>query len=71
MPKKGKKIEEQKKKENIKKQSDTYKSNTKQKLVSNAMEKSLDVKSTKNYVAYNPQTNTIISGSISEIATKS
>ena len=65
---KQKKISKQIKKDNIKNVSDTYKSKKKKILVSKALGQSVDVKSTKNYVAYNPDTKTMISGNISKIA---
>tara|TARA_A100000171_G_scaffold37544_1_gene36590 strand:- start:737 stop:4729 length:3993 start_codon:yes stop_codon:yes gene_type:complete len=56
------------KKDAIKKATSGYQSKFKRNLVSKALGQSLKTDNTKNYVAYNPQTDTFISGNISQIA---
>ena len=71
MPKKAPTSKQKKKdakKDAIKKATSGYKSKFKRNLVSKALGQSLKTDNTKNYVAYNPQTDTFISGNISQIA---
>ena len=65
---KEKKSSKDKKKDALNKATEGFKSNFKKNLTSKAYQQSLETKNTKNYVAYNPKTDTFISGNLSQIA---